>query len=212
MSIVSEALKLLGFSTPFIYGSATYSVFHYLDGKASGQAKKAISGCGLLSNDSNTGLIPLIVRVGHAWSLVIITLGVFANVLCDYIALFIIRPFLIFGKRRPMLASLLAPVMGISIVLGVYYGLQQGINYAILTLFESVEIELLTNVLSIKPLYEKLQLVLILAAFVVHLWLPLFALSGMFLRLLYARARAATVFEKLIWRDGVGWRKTKIRL
>jgi hypothetical protein len=43
MSIVSEALKLLGFGTPFIYASATYGFFHYLDRKASGKAKQAIS-------------------------------------------------------------------------------------------------------------------------------------------------------------------------
>src|SRR5262249_45080420 len=34
----------LGLSTPFIYAAATYSVFHFLDDKASGQAKRAISG------------------------------------------------------------------------------------------------------------------------------------------------------------------------
>jgi hypothetical protein len=38
-----EALKLLGLSTPFIYAAATYGFFHFLDKKASGQAKKAIS-------------------------------------------------------------------------------------------------------------------------------------------------------------------------
>jgi hypothetical protein len=49
MSIVSEALKLLGFSTPFIYALATYGLFHYLDRKASAKAKQAISGWYFLS-------------------------------------------------------------------------------------------------------------------------------------------------------------------
>jgi hypothetical protein len=40
----TEALKLLGFANPFIYAAATFAFFHYLDKKASGQAKKAISG------------------------------------------------------------------------------------------------------------------------------------------------------------------------
>jgi hypothetical protein len=40
---LSEVLKLLGFSTPFVYAAAVYGFFHYLDKKASGQAKKAIS-------------------------------------------------------------------------------------------------------------------------------------------------------------------------
>jgi hypothetical protein len=40
----TEVLKLLGFSTPFIYAAATYGFFHWLDRKASGPAKRAISG------------------------------------------------------------------------------------------------------------------------------------------------------------------------
>jgi hypothetical protein len=42
--MLQEALKLLGFSTPFVYAAATYGLFLYLDKKASGQAKRAISG------------------------------------------------------------------------------------------------------------------------------------------------------------------------
>jgi hypothetical protein len=40
---LTEALKLLGIATPFVYAVATYGFFHYLDKKASGAAKKAIS-------------------------------------------------------------------------------------------------------------------------------------------------------------------------
>jgi hypothetical protein len=39
-----EVLKLLGVTTPFIYASAAYVFFHWLDRKASGPAKRAISG------------------------------------------------------------------------------------------------------------------------------------------------------------------------
>ena len=41
---LAEVLKALGFATPFIYAYATYRFFHWLDTKASGPAKKAISG------------------------------------------------------------------------------------------------------------------------------------------------------------------------
>jgi len=41
---LTEALKLLGFTTPLIYAAATYGFFHWLDKKASGPAKRAISG------------------------------------------------------------------------------------------------------------------------------------------------------------------------
>jgi hypothetical protein len=37
-------LKLLGFTTPFVYAAATFGFFHYLDGKVSDEAQKAISG------------------------------------------------------------------------------------------------------------------------------------------------------------------------
>jgi hypothetical protein len=40
---LTEALKLLGFTAPFAYAAAVYGVFHFLDKKASGQAKKAIA-------------------------------------------------------------------------------------------------------------------------------------------------------------------------
>lgn len=39
---LTEALRLLGFSTPFVYAAAVYGLFHYLDTKASGDAKRAI--------------------------------------------------------------------------------------------------------------------------------------------------------------------------
>jgi hypothetical protein len=39
-----EILKALGFTTPFIYATATYGCFHWLDTKASAAAKRAISG------------------------------------------------------------------------------------------------------------------------------------------------------------------------
>ncbi len=42
-SWATEALKLLGFTTPFVYAAATYGFFHWFDKKASGQAKGAIA-------------------------------------------------------------------------------------------------------------------------------------------------------------------------
>jgi hypothetical protein len=40
---VSEALKILGLTTPLLYGALIYGFFHYLDKRASGEAKRAIS-------------------------------------------------------------------------------------------------------------------------------------------------------------------------
>ena len=41
---LTELVKVLGFTTPLIYAAATYGFFLWLDEKASGPAKKAISG------------------------------------------------------------------------------------------------------------------------------------------------------------------------
>jgi hypothetical protein len=40
---LTEVLKLLGLTTPFIYAAASYRFFHWLDQKASGPAKEAFS-------------------------------------------------------------------------------------------------------------------------------------------------------------------------
>jgi hypothetical protein len=40
---LKQALQLLGFGTPILYAAATYGFFHWLDKRASGQAKNAIS-------------------------------------------------------------------------------------------------------------------------------------------------------------------------
>lgn len=39
----AEALKLLGFTTPFVYAAATYGLFLWLDKKASGAAKRSMT-------------------------------------------------------------------------------------------------------------------------------------------------------------------------
>jgi hypothetical protein len=41
--LLTEVLKLLGFTTPFVYAAATYGFFYYADRKASGKAKAALS-------------------------------------------------------------------------------------------------------------------------------------------------------------------------
>jgi hypothetical protein len=43
MPELAQVLKLFGFTTPLIYAAATYGFFHWLDKKASGPAKRAIS-------------------------------------------------------------------------------------------------------------------------------------------------------------------------
>jgi hypothetical protein len=255
-SWLSEVLKLLGLSTPFVYAAAVYGFFHYLDAKASEPAKTAISGwlqprghnktavadamieifdrlytrpllgwrafmrsalftiCmtvvflyefGLLSRGDKieNQLIALMREAGHFWALLIFTQSVLANVVCDYVALFIVRRFLVMGRLRPMIASLLAPVAGISIVYAVFYGLGKWVfSYEITQMFvgdslkemiiESVKKEeflenpvvkdLVMKVYNTGILVTRLQRVLMPAAFVVHMWLPLLGLCVLLLR------------------------------
>jgi hypothetical protein len=62
---------------------------------------------GLLSkgNRIEIELLTWIREVGHVWTWLILAQSVLAIVVCDYVALFIIRRFLIFGRRKPIIAS-----------------------------------------------------------------------------------------------------------
>jgi hypothetical protein len=253
-SWLSEVLKLLGFSTPFVYAAAVYGFFHYLDEKASERAKTAISGwlqprehnktavadamieifdrlytrpllgwrafmrsalftiCmtvvflyefGLLSRADKieNQLITLMRGAGHFWALLILAQIVLTNVVCDYVALFIVRRFLVMGRLRPMIASLFAPVAGISIVYAVFYGLGKWFSYEVTEMFVAESLkeiadsadsltkeeferliqnpvvqDLIVKVYNTGALFGRLQWVLMPAAFVVHMWLPLFGL------------------------------------
>jgi hypothetical protein len=222
---LSEVLKLMGLTTPFVYAAAAYGFFHYLDKKASGPAKKAISGwlqpkeydktavanamvelfdrlyttpllgwrafrrsalftlCMSLiflyefSRISEEELIGFLRSGGLVWIIPISNLLV--NILSDYGGLFIIKRFLILGGRRPIIASLLGPLVGITIVFlaFVIMGVLLSMFNVLLPVeeFDIVERGLANVVIPVLK-------VLVNAAFVVHMWLPLFALCVILLR------------------------------
>lgn len=226
-SWLSEVLKVLGFSTPFVYAAAVYGLFHYLDKKASGPAKQTISGwlqpkeydkravanamveifdhlytrpllgwrafgrsalftlCmsliflyefGLISEKELIGLVG-----GLVW--IIPTLNLLVNILCDYVALFMIRRFLILGERRPIIASLFGPLAGIMLVLLsciIIFGFLIGMVAIILLVFGVHERDW-ARPLDI-PIVTSIYEALIDALFVVHMWLPLFAICVILLR------------------------------
>jgi|SRR5262245_3632240 len=230
---LSEVLKLIGFTTPFVYAAAVYGFFHYLDKKASGQAKKAISGwlqpreydkaavadasieifdrlytSPLLSwrafrrsalftlcmsaifvyESENFPSVSHVIEAGKAekpltvlqagqvsaWIILIVT--TLGNMIGDYAALFIIRPLLIFGKRRPIAALLLGPIAGILVVL-LAFGLFIWISVGLIKAFVEFR-ETPVSLVSASLVWEAL----LPAGFVVHLWLPLFALCVLLLR------------------------------
>jgi hypothetical protein len=109
-----------------------------------------------------------------AWVILIVT--TLGNMIGDYVALFIIRPLLIMGNRRPMVALLLGPIAGISVVFlafGFFVAISVGLIKAFVE-FRETPVSLVTASLVWQALLP--------AGFVVHLWLPLFALCVVLLR------------------------------
>jgi hypothetical protein len=133
-----------------------------------------------------------------AW--IIPTSHLLVNTVCDYVALFIIRRFLVIGRRRPIIAISLGPIAGISIVFVSFllvamftfkpYG--EALDIAAID-FAALEEDLERIIIPLKFTLPALQV----AAFVVHMWLPLFGLCVILLRGLFpaSRRRDAVVLE-----------------
>jgi hypothetical protein len=115
-------------------------------------------------------------QVGQVSAWVILVVTTLGNLIGDYVALFIIRPSLILGKRRPIVALLLGPIAGIAVVFlvfGLFVWISVGSIKAFVE-FRETPVSLVTASLVWQALLP--------AGFVVHLWLPLFALCVVLLR------------------------------
>ncbi|MBW5435670.1 hypothetical protein FXB41_13010 [Bradyrhizobium canariense] len=97
------------------------------------------------------------------------------NISADYLSLFVIRRWIIFGKHRPLLALLTAPLIGVIIIVICYWVRDVG-GFSIKTrtfewryfLDDLVEWwGFISN--------KSFRWALLVPAFLVHLWLPLFA-------------------------------------
>jgi hypothetical protein len=98
------------------------------------------------------------------------------NILSDYLSLFVVRQWLLIGAKRPLLALTTGPIVGALVVCTVYLIL----DVARFSLFESGTFEWIY-------FYEDIQQyigffrghtansVFTIPAFLIHLWLPLFA-------------------------------------
>jgi hypothetical protein len=215
----AEVLKVLGFSTPFVYAAAAYGLFHWLDKKASGQAKRAISGWFKYPNYDQlavagaivevfdriytfplfalrafvrSALITLLVTVAYIvqtgfagalaffvfdpWSRMIVLGGLLANVLSDFISLFLIRRWLRLGSSRPLLAIITGPLVGGAVILALYSALCLAAVYWTQVDVIGWQLRLPSAVL-VFPTAIVLLPVLVLCvppALLVHLWLLLF--------------------------------------
>ena len=60
---MEELLKLLGFTTPFMYATAAYAFFHWLDENASDEAKAALARTMSFKNYKNEQIASALVEV-----------------------------------------------------------------------------------------------------------------------------------------------------
>ena len=220
-----DALKLLGLSTPFVYAGATYSVFLYLDNKASNSAKGAIAGW-LKPLDFNkvnvaSATVELFDRLytqpllgwrafmrsaafsvvafflamyefglvddyfgsfspaeyrGEGSSIVVVALA--ANIVSDYLSLFVIRAWLNIADRHPVVSLFGGAAIGSLVVVFIFIIRD---NILAWITFGSFEISL--DTLRISNLTSRHNFSM-WAAVAVHFWLLLFALGILVLRLL----------------------------
>jgi hypothetical protein len=221
---LSEVLKLLGFTTPFVYAAAIFGLFNWLDKKASGAAKKAISdwivrerpptdntprwtielfnwlyGERLFSARAllRTVLYSLGVQTLLLYDVIFDFVQILfeektwrtfllpvigANVISNYISLFVIRRCLRVGSNRPVTSLAFGGVFGMLVggllwISGVLVG---GVIW-----FSSLPEEFKNIVMIDAELGEMLPFVvpdvllnrLAIAPLSVHLWLPIMALS-----------------------------------
>jgi hypothetical protein len=222
MPELADVLKFLGFATPVLYAGATYRFFHWLDRKASGPAKKAISGwlepreydgaavaAAILEVFDRIYSQPLEARQAFFRSASISTavwvvsiyefalqplhitwlhskllfLVLFCSVIMsDYIALFLIRHFLVNNIFTPVKATLIAPLLGIVMVLiGYFLGfIVSAITYTLFSLPLSIlDINwVITGDYTLEAIEANryVGIISLLTGLVVHLWLPFFAL------------------------------------
>jgi hypothetical protein len=105
----------------------------------------------------------------------------FKNVLTDYCSLFVVRRWLLIGAKRPLLALATGPVVGALVVCAVYLIL----DVARFSLFVSGTFEWIYLWQDIQQYIgffrnRTMNSVLTLPAFLIHLWLPLFAAGVVF--------------------------------
>jgi hypothetical protein len=106
----------------------------------------------------------------------------FANVLSDYVSLFVVKFTLAHGKSAPITASIRGVTAGMSVVAG--FAVVQNMIVAILEMIHVPWFSFINQtVFNIMATFnEPFWLALFLASLVVHLWLPLFLLSAWTLR------------------------------
>ena len=115
------------------------------------------------------------VDIGTHWAF-----WLFKNIVSDYFSLFVVRQWLLIGAKRPLLALTTGPVVGALVVCAVYLAL----DVARVSLLESGTFEWVYFWEDVQQYIGFFQRhtgnsVITIPAFLIHLWLPLFAAGVM---------------------------------
>jgi hypothetical protein len=118
----------------------------------------------------------------------IITL--FYIIVVDYLSLFLVRRFLIWARIRPMSASILSSIIGTMVVIGG----SQILGSATLLLGTAIpwDYSLGPDPMGSSATASILNFIIV-PALIIHLWLPLFALSSLLVKLIFL------VFKAVEW-------------
>lgn len=224
MSVLDQAVALLKIGSPFLIASATYGFFAFLDRKASGAAKRAISnwiqgrgyedidvGNAIIGSFDNLYTSPLLSLDAIARS-GLISIGAMAlyltyersllefvidkvrsgdrdfhyfffaigtaNLLSDYISLFVVRRWLVFARQQPGKAMFGGTASGIVIIATLYTAITLVVHNFLVRrgpiTFGMVSFDYILGWLQ-----ADLELTKLFGwpAFIIYLWLPLLAIG-----------------------------------
>jgi hypothetical protein len=242
---MGQLLYILGLTAPFVYASAVYGLFAFLERNASPAARRTLSDWikGNPYTQQHVANIAVYVfdriftypllrwrpLVRTAILSIILTaivvytnwpplyrliwrapteLGphvaffVFKNIISDYCSLFVVRRWLLMGANRPLLALITGPLVGALVVLLVFLV----IDVTRYTVFDIGWFEWIYFVEGIDEYINTFHRhtansVLRMPAFIIHLWLPLFAVGVMFAKGLNS-LRFATTWTQWFLKNG----------
>jgi hypothetical protein len=221
-----DILEAIGLGTPFIFATATYGLFYWLDRNASAQANRAIStllkGEPYRRLDSRMAILATFDRlytsplfrirafirsailstISFGVSLLFVSgLNPYSNlrllsyyipylsatIFSDYISIFWVRRCLYFAGDHPIGALFLSLLVGMAVVSVIFWA---AIGVSMLLFPFSIEVSNPSLFVYVELFFSELLDPITRPALFVHLWLPLFALGALGVRLLYPLFRA----------------------
>jgi TIR domain len=165
---VSSTIWLLIFAIPWLYEATKYWSY-------------------LWNRDVMTDQIDVSVERFHILIGICLAIGLtlIIVILVDYVSLLFVRKFLLMAQTRPIIFSLSSSFLGFVVVLLGFIAVstgERGITYWL---------GIIDHIPKLTDLLDPSMFVLVMKpAFVIHLWLPLFALSLVVVKLLYLIFRA----------------------